>query len=316
MHSRIRIHGRWGSLVIATALVLLSSLPALADLVLPRTDDGPAVVLLHGLIRSGRSMGTMSDALEEAGYRVCNINYPSRHHSIASLAAEYVAPAVSRCFPNQTAPIAFVTHSMGGIIVRQLAVERSIPSLGRVVMLGPPNAGSALVDKFQTWWLFRKINGPAGLELGTTLESTPRRLGPANFEVGIIAGTRSQLWSRYLEGPNDGKVSIESAALEGMKDFVEVDENHTFIMRNDEAISQTIRFLRDGTFAHTIMVASDDEAPAQGEAAAAAPSQTPAGVASQVVAPAAALSARLPAGAAPQAVVPSVQILEAAAPAS
>ncbi|MFN2425163.1 MAG: alpha/beta fold hydrolase [Candidatus Binatia bacterium] len=218
---------------------------------MPRSGDGPNVVLLHGLIRTGRSMTTLGKALSEAGYRVCNVTYPSRHHSIDVLASQYVAPSIAQCFPENKAPIAFVTHSMGGIIVRQLAAQHAIPSLGRVVMLGPPNAGSELVDEFGDWWLFRAINGPAALELGTATDSTPRRLGPATFEVGIIAGTRSRnpVWSRFFDERNDGKVSVASAALVGMKDFLEIDENHTFIMRNREAIDQTLRFLKEGTFA-------------------------------------------------------------------
>jgi len=219
---------------------------------MPQPGSGPPVVLLHGLIRTGRSMSTIGEALSAAGYRVCNVSYPSRHHSIEVLAAEYVAPAVSRCFPDSSAPVDFVTHSMGGIIVRQLAALHAVPSFGRVVMLGPPNGGSELVDEFGNWWLFRAINGPAGGELGTAASSTPRRLGPAGFEVGIIAGDRSWNWllSRFFPGRNDGKVSVARAALEGMKDFVVINADHTFMVRNREVISQTLRFLRNGAFAH------------------------------------------------------------------
>jgi len=239
-------------LAVAAVWSVVGSSAAHAEFEMPRSGDGPNVVLLHGLIRSGRSMTTIGEALSDAGYRVCNVSYPSTDHSIEVLASDYVAPAVSRCFPDSNAPVDFVTHSMGGIIVRQLAATHAIPHLGRVVMLGPPNAGSELVDEFGSWWLFRKVNGPAGQQLGTSPESTPRRLGPATFELGIIAGDRSWNWllSRYLPDRDDGKVSVASAALEGMKDFLVINANHTFIVRNREAISQTLRFLRDGVFAH------------------------------------------------------------------
>ena len=245
--------GARGAVAAAVLLTVLGSGAANAEFEIPRPGDGPRVVLLHGLIRTGRSMSSMGEALSKAGYRVCNVSYPSRDHSIEVLAADYVAPAISRCFPDTRAPVNFVTHSMGGIIVRQLAALHAIPSFGRVVMLGPPNAGSELVDEFHSWWLFRAINGPAGAELGTSADSTPRRLGPAFFEVGIIAGDRSWNWllSRFFTGRNDGKVSVASAALEGMKDFLVINADHTFMVRNREAISQTIRFLRDGAFAHS-----------------------------------------------------------------
>lgn len=238
------------ALVLAMAAIATTATIGSADFEVPRPGDGPRVVLLHGLIRSGRSMTKMGEALSEAGYRVCNITYPSRHHTIEVLAAEYVAPQVERCFPDRGRPVHFVTHSMGGILVRQLAASGAMPDLGRVVMLGPPNGGSELVDRFGHWWLFEAVNGPAALELGTDGDSAPVRLGPATFEVGVIAGDKSWNWllSRYFPGPNDGKVSVKHATLEGMRDFVVVDVTHTFLMRDEAAIWQTLHFLEDGVF--------------------------------------------------------------------
>ena len=71
----------------------------------------------------------------------------------------------------------FVTHSLGGILVRQYLNQNSIENLGNVVMLGPPNQGSELVDFFQSSPMLRKIfqrvNGPAGMQLGTDDQSQP-----------------------------------------------------------------------------------------------------------------------------------------------
>ena len=47
-----------------------------------------------------------------------------------------------------------------------------------------PYQGSEVVDAFGDWWLFRKLNGPAGGELGTGSDSTPNKLGPVEFELG------------------------------------------------------------------------------------------------------------------------------------
>ena len=98
---------------------------------------------------------------------------------------------------------------MGGILVRQYLLLNTIENLGHVVMLGPPNKGSQVVDKLYKVPGFKLINGPAGMQLGTGELSVPNILGPANFKVGIIAGTRSinLILSSMLPNPDDGKVS-------------------------------------------------------------------------------------------------------------
>ncbi|HXC50629.1 MAG TPA: alpha/beta fold hydrolase [Candidatus Limnocylindrales bacterium] len=236
------------SLLRAALLIAVGLLPVHAG----AASSGSQVVLLHGLLRSSSSMSRLADSLAARGFNVCNVSYPSRMHSIEVLARDYVAPAVERCFPGSTAPVDFVTHSMGGIVVRQLASTHAIGSFGRVVMLAPPNHGSELVDEFGSWWLFRRINGPAGNELGTTAASVPMKLGPAPFEVGIITGDRTTnlVLSAFIPGRNDGKVSVASARLDGMKDFLVIPVSHTFIMRNTKVIDQTIRFLETGVFDH------------------------------------------------------------------
>jgi pimeloyl-ACP methyl ester carboxylesterase len=212
----------------------------------------PVVILIHGLSRSSSSMNRMASSLQDAGYRVCTVDYPSRKHSIADLTEKYLAPAVALCIKDATGPVNFVTHSLGGIIVRQLAATGLVGNVGRVVMLGPPNHGSELVDAMVGWSLFRWINGPAGGELGTSSTSFAQQVGPAHFQVGIIAGKLSINWinSLIIPGPDDGKVSLESAKLDGMQDYVVVSATHPFLMKDRSAIAQVSRFLSTGCFSH------------------------------------------------------------------
>ena len=215
-------------------------------------DTGEPVVVLHGLARNAASMGRMVRSLEAEGFNVCNISYPSRRHPITTLASNFVGPKIAACFPEATTPIHFVTHSLGGIIARELAASGAITNFGRVVMLSPPNNGSEVVDKLGRLWLFRAWNGPAGSELGTGSESLPRQLGPARFNVGIITGTRTinPFLSLLIPGSDDGKVSVDRARLEGMSDFLVLPVSHPFIMNSKDAIRQTIHFLRSGSFEH------------------------------------------------------------------
>ncbi len=208
------------------------------------------VVLLHGLVRSSGSMESMRDRLSAAGYAVVNVDYPSRTAAIDLLADEAIGRALAICRAQGGARIHFVTHSLGGILVRSYLARHAVPELGRVVMLAPPNGGSEIVDTIGDWAVFGWINGPAGRELGTGSESVPNRLGGATFPLGVVAGNRSINWinSVLIPGPDDGKVSIERTKLAGMADHVVIAATHPFIMRNPAAIRQVLAFLRGGAF--------------------------------------------------------------------
>ena len=208
------------------------------------------VVLLHGLARTAKSMSKMEAALQAQGLSVVNVDYPSREQPIESLSPLAVERGLAECRKGKPSQIHFVTHSLGGILVRYYLGRASIPELGRVVMLGPPNQGSEVVDKFSDVPGYAIVNGPSGFQLGTGPGSIPLTLGPVTYPVGVIAGTESvnPILSTAFSEPNDGKVSVTRAQVEGMKDFIQVKSSHPFLMRNPEAIRQTIEFLAKGMF--------------------------------------------------------------------
>lgn len=211
---------------------------------------GECVILLHGLARSAASMAEMQTKLEAGGYTVVNLDYPSRAHRIEPLAELALPASLEACEAKAARPVNIVTHSLGGILVRQYFQHRPHPDLKRVVMLAPPNQGSEVVDNLRELSAFEWINGPAGMQLGTGPTDLPRRLAPVDFELGVIAGTQSVnlLLSTLLPDPNDGKVSVASARVEGMCAFVAMPTTHPFIMTNDRVIEQVIAFLSQGMF--------------------------------------------------------------------
>ena len=227
--------------IVFVALAFVGT-PAMAD---------DCVVLLHGLARTSMSMNKMERELEAAGYLTANIDYPSRDHTVEELADMVVPEGLAAC-REQSGPdtIHFVTHSLGGILVRQYLQQHEVPELGRVVMLGPPNQGSAAVDELRDVPGFDWLNGPAGKQLGKGENSVPLKLGPANFELGVIAGNRTidPITSAVLENPDDGRVSVEDTKLDGMADFVVVEHSHAFMMRMQRTIQLTKAFLSTGRF--------------------------------------------------------------------
>ncbi len=207
------------------------------------------VIFLHGLARTANSMQKIANTFEEQGFAVANIDYPSREHPIEVLAPLAIEQGLAQC-PEAT-KIHFITHSLGGILVRYYLKQNELPNLGRVVMLAPPNQGSEVVDNYLAIPGFVMFNGPAVKQLGTDNNSMPINLGKAEFEVGIVAGTKTinPILSLSLDNPDDGKVSLEKTKVEGMSDFIAVPHSHPYIMKSPTVIDYALSFIRTGRFA-------------------------------------------------------------------
>jgi triacylglycerol lipase len=208
------------------------------------------VIVLHGMARTERSMSKIEDRLQDEGYQVWNQRYASTKAPISELSASAIGEGLDFCAHKQAKKIHFVTHSLGGILIRYYLQDHNIDILSRIVMLAPPNQGSEVVDALDEYSLYAYLMGPAGMALGTDPGSLPNQLRPIPGEIGIIAGTSSSdpWFSPIIPGVDDGKVSVERAKLAEMSDFILVDSGHTFIMRDAKVIDQIVTFLRDGRF--------------------------------------------------------------------
>ncbi len=238
--------------VMRHALLLVVAMAACAPATPPAAAaSGECVVLLHGMARTERSMARMARHLAGHGYAVANVGYPSRKHRIEVLAPLAVEAGLAECRQRIDGPVIhFVTHSLGGILVRQYAASQAIEGLGRVVMLAPPNQGSIAAERWRRVPGFGWLNGPAGYQLGKGPESVPLSLGEPSFEFAVIAGDRTidPITSAMLDNPDDGRVRVAETRLEGMRDFRVVHASHAFMMRNREVIELTLHFLRHGRF--------------------------------------------------------------------
>jgi triacylglycerol lipase len=256
-----------------SGVVLLSGCGAMnqsAKMIPVDNTKNECVILLHGLGRTYHSLDKMQKTLTQAGFHTVNFDYPSRKESIEQLAANHIPKAIKQCQDYEPDRIHFVAHSLGGIVARMALKQKKPDRLGRVVMLSPPNRGSEAADVLQERWYYSWVNGPAGQELSTAMDSIPNQLGPVDYPVGIIMGDRQttfDAWAlswfsepnyKVFSGPNDGKISVERAKLAGMTDFIIVHESHTFIMNSEQAQFQTVEFLNNEAFLHDNSVATED----------------------------------------------------------
>ena len=231
----------------AALTVLLAILPfqALADDVKPRNEQ---VVLLHGIFRSSSHMKDLEEVLEEDGYTVFNLDYPSTEFPLDQLASMVAKDVREKMDPSQ--PVHFVGYSMGGIVARIVLNKYRPDNLGRVVQLASPNGGSEVADFLKENWLYETFYGPAGQQLVTEGGGIADLMGVVDYPLGVVAGNFSidPVSSHIIPGDDDGKVSVESTKVSGMRDHVVVYASHTFFPNNDEVQKQAVNFLKFGVF--------------------------------------------------------------------
>ena len=209
--------------------------------------SGRAVILIHGIIRSSKSFGSLQDQLIEDGFEVIAFDYPSTQVDIHD-SAEFLEQLIESL--DGIEEINFIAHSLGGVIVRAWLDRHEDPRLARMVMMGVPNAGAQLASMLRDNRLFKAVFGPAGQQLVADPEGTISRLPIPEFEFGIIAGGRGCMsgFNPLLEGDDDGAVSVASTRLPGASDFIIVPVLHSFLMFNRDVVEHCSRFLTDGRF--------------------------------------------------------------------
>lgn len=215
---------------------------------------GRAVILVHGIIRSSKSMDSISKALADQGnVTVIGFDYPSTRKSIAE-SAGYLKRTIDSL--EGITQIDIVVHSMGGLLVRtylQQAGQQRDPRLRRMVMLGTPNQGARMANMMQSNLLYQWIYGPAGQELVEKAEGFVSSLPAPDFEFAIIAGAsgKENGWNPLIPGDDDGTVSVDCTRLPGATDFITFPAQHSFMMDHKDVIAATQRFLETGALRPT-----------------------------------------------------------------
>ena len=208
------------------------------------------VVLLHGLGRSNMAMWMLAGRLEDVGYDVQQIGYSSINTTTDEVIAD-ITKQIDDCCVNEKRTVHFVGHSLGGLLIRAYLQDKRLKQLGHTVLIGTPNKGTDIADQFKGNCLVELLV-PMATALGTDEKSLPKTLEAPYYPVGVIAGVYdSEINENYLPGRDDSLVPVESTKLEGMSDFIEIASGHSMMRYNEEVASQTIHFLKNGSFLHS-----------------------------------------------------------------
>lgn len=220
----------------------------------PAATGDELVVLLHGLGTGPWVMAPLARRLRRSGFAAANLPYPSRRYGVCALARDWVGPAVARVVAERApARVHFVGHSLGGQVIRALLRERDTrpARLGRVVLIASPSHGSEAADGLSRWRWSRWFFGPVLADLRTPAAGgIVADFGPADYEVGAIAGTRSldPWFHAWMPPPHDGEVSLASTHLRGERDHAVLPASHTAILWRRDTARLVERFLREGCF--------------------------------------------------------------------
>lgn len=201
------------------------------------------VVLIHGILPAINPFTDMQQRLRDAGFDATMVSYPSTHETIEAH-ADGISKLLNRL--HQTKTISFVTHSMGGLVLRQLlaspAVWQERISINRAVMIAPPNQGSAIARTLKDFEPFKILYGVSGQQLTPEMAQTFPRL---RIPFIVIAGGLGDGagYNPILDGDDDGTVTVAETRLDGAENFYLVPDTHTAIGDNPRTIKMTIDYL-------------------------------------------------------------------------
>ncbi len=244
----------WGDR--ATCETALAAEVAARDLPRPA---GETVVLLHGMIRSGKCFAQLAADLRAAGFATVAVDYPSTRQSLRASAAmldEVTDRLIRDQDPADPVTLHFVCHSAGGLVLRAWTQrQEDAAPIGRTVMLGVPNGGASMADAVREIPLVGDsldlLWGAAAAELSRGATETLRSLPAPRGTFGTVAGCRGVEggYNPLIEGDDDGTVAVSETHLPGEAEHLSVrGAGHSFLMMNAQIRAATARFLQSGTF--------------------------------------------------------------------
>ena len=176
------------------------------------------------------------------GIKVFDPNYPSIAADLTSH-AEALRRLLRQHPKLDKGRRVFITHSMGGLVVRKLYEERDRldPEIDAAMMLFPPHQGAWKAEAWHNRWWYQLVMGPAGQELHGDIAA---RLPQPDCKVFIIAGALPEKKdSAFIPGDDDGTVAVQRTMLPTMNEHVVLPVGHTYGMNDAAVLNQIAAWL-------------------------------------------------------------------------
>lgn len=178
-------------------------------------------------------MAPLASRLRQAGFATVNWGYRSLWGDIQAFGRQ-LRSALEELASETEGPLHVVAHSMGSLVTRQALLGPRLAAVDRIVLLCPPNRGSAVASRLSVTWgrfsrpLVQLCDHPQGFaaQLSTSLT--------AEYQVGILAAER------------DFVVSLESTRLPGATHHRQVPGLHSSMLFRQETADYIIRYLQHG----------------------------------------------------------------------
>lgn len=202
------------------------------------------VILLHGLFCNRFWMSYVAWQLRKRGFKTYSYSYQTVKKSVPEEAERLIVKIKDL---QEEAPLYWVGHSMGGVMIRHIrALAPDLFKGSRVVTLGTPHRGSLCAQtlhrrsKIFRWMLGRSLH--------YSLDGKVPLWDP-DIPLYSIAGTQSAVGNWMHVFPknvvNDGLVALEETQMPEFKTKTEVPLNHMALLFNKRVMTLTANWLEN-----------------------------------------------------------------------
>ncbi|AHK63117.1 hypothetical protein BOKEGFJH_00241 [Chlamydia avium] len=244
---------------------IIQTLPSGIDGIKETSQQKESVICVHAFLRSYRSLKPIGNLLEKENYDIFIWNYETRKFTLEKHAEHLIRLIKKIAELKPGVPINFVTHSIGGVIVRVALSRPDCPQEakhGKAILMAPPNAGSTLARRYRSLAIVQFVfGGKLGRQLLTYCPTKMLNIAkiPPTVDVLILSGNkRSKFIPFHLEYENDGKVCTIETCLDTPHEAYIINTNHTYIITNRKSLFLMREFLKHGSKTHAIQAEPKD----------------------------------------------------------